>query len=262
MWWRAWKARRIAAKNYRNLLAATAQGKTDLVRARKRLDELAHEAKLSAQTQLLLLTDTANGVLDRLLADSLPEARESEIVSILDSIGVNNDFLRDHATAFADFVVRIAVARANAGRLEILRDHGIVLKDDEVAHLQVRASLMKEVRRTTRTYGGFSFRLAKGIYYHVGSSSVGSVSTSLEEADSGTLTVTSRRVIYTGQRQSREMLHSKIMAVNTYDDGIEFNLSNRQNAPLFRLQKGFGHMLAATLNAAMHHKPMPVPTTR
>jgi len=65
------------------------------------------------------------------------------------------------------------------------------------------------------------------------------------------LTVTSRRVIDTGQRQSREMLHSKIVAVNTYDDGIEFNLSNRQNASLFRMNKGLGHVVAATLNAAM-----------
>ena len=91
----------------------------------------------------------------------------------------------------------------------------------------------------------------------------GLVSTSLEEADHGALTVTSKRVLYTGARQSREMLHSKIMAVNTYDDGIQFNLSNRQNAPLFRLMtKGFGHVVAATLNAAMNHEQISVAAPR
>ncbi len=262
MWWRAWKVRRSAAKNYRHLLTATAQGKTDPVRARKRLDELAREARLSDRTRSLLLADTAIEVLDRVLGDSLPEARESEIVESLECVGVNSDFIRDHASAFEDFLIRLIVARANAGRLEVVRDPAIVLKDGEVAYLQVQASLIKEVRRTTRAYGGFSFRLAKGVYYHVGSSGVGSVSTSLEEADRGTLTVTSGRVVYTGQRQSREMVHSKIMAVNTYDDGIEFNLSNRQNAPLFHMRKGFGHVVAATLNAAMHHEQISVSAPR
>ncbi|MBV8773546.1 MAG: hypothetical protein JO166_14630 [Deltaproteobacteria bacterium] len=254
MWWGAWKARRTAAKNYRNLLAATAQGKTDSIRVRRRLDELAREAKLPDPTRSQLLADSANEMLDRLLGDSLPKARESEILERIDCIGVTDDFIRGHADAFPDLVIRIAVARANAGQLEVLRDPGIILNNGEAAYLQVHASLMKQVRHATRGYGGLSFRLAKGVYYHIGSSRGGSVGTSLEEADRGTLTVTSRRVVYTGQRQSREMLHSKIMAVNTYEDGIEFNLSNRQNAPLFRLRKGFGHVVAATLNAAMHHE--------
>ena len=78
MWWRAWKARKTAAKDYRNLLAATVEGKTDLVRARKRLVELARAARLPHLTRSQLLADMANELLNRLLSDPLPKERESK----------------------------------------------------------------------------------------------------------------------------------------------------------------------------------------
>jgi len=53
--------------------------------------------------------------------------------------------------------MRIIVARANADRLEVVHDPGVMLKDGEVAYLQVRASLMKEVRHSTRAYGRLQF---------------------------------------------------------------------------------------------------------
>ena len=146
-----------------------AQGKADLVPVRKRLDELARKARLPDRKRSLLLADTAMEVLDRLGSAPLSEARESEIMESLERVGVNSDFICDHTNAFTDFVTRLIVARANVGRLEIVPDPGIVLRDGEVAYLKVQASLMKEVRHTSRSYGGFSFRLTKGVYYHIGS---------------------------------------------------------------------------------------------
>jgi hypothetical protein len=215
---------------------------------------LATEANLSDETRAPLLAEAASQLIERIGSDSLSEARESELEAYLTALGISADLVRCHTNAFADFVARLLVARANAGRLTVVSTPGIILKEDEVAYLEVLAALMKEVRHTTRVYSGVSFRLVKGVYYHMGTSGVGSVSTSLQPVDHGKLTITSKRVVYTGSQQSREMAHSKIMAVNTYDDGIQFNLSNRQNAPLFHVSKGFGHVVAATLNAAMHHE--------
>ena len=262
MWWGAWRARRAARSNYRSLLTATVHDKTDLVRAQKRLTELETEANLTDETRAALLAEAASQLIERTGGDSLSEEHESELETYLTALGISADLIRGHMNAFADFVARLLVVRANAGRLTVVNAPGIILKEGEVAYLEVQADLMKEVRNTTRVYSGVSFRLVKGVYYHMGTSQVGSVSTSLQPVDRGKLTVTSKRVVYTGSQQSREIAHSKIMAVNTYDDGIQFNLSNRQNAPLFQMSKGFGHVVAATLNAAMHHEQISISSPR
>lgn len=104
-----------------------------------------------------------------------------------------------------------------------------------------------------RSYGGFSFRVAKGLYAHVGQS-VPQVSRSIEVADRGVLTVTSRRIVYSGRTQTLEIPYSKLLALNIFTNGIQFNQSNRASAPLFRLSSKddpmIAHVMAATINAA------------
>jgi hypothetical protein len=151
-----------------------------------------------------------------------------------------------------ELLSRWQVAMANAGRLITLPDAGIFLKEGEVGHLVVGAELLKEVRHTVRSYGGFSFRLAKGLYAHVGQS-VPYVSRSMQVADRGTLALTSRRIVYTGSKQSLEIPYSKLLALHIFTDGIQFNQSNRTSAPLFRLSSKnpmIAHVVAVTINAA------------
>jgi hypothetical protein len=147
-------------------------------------------------------------------------------------------------------VTRLLIAEINAGRLGTISRPNILLKKGEIAHLEISAQLMKEARDSRRAYGGFTFRIMRGVYYHVGQSQP-LTSTHLEVSDSGVLTVTSRRVVYAGDRQSLEMLLAKILAMKVFTDGIEFNLSNRKAAPLFKIPEGFGHVVAATVNAIM-----------
>jgi hypothetical protein len=62
-------------------------------------------------------------------------------------------------------------------------------------------------------YSGFSFRIAKGVRYHVGGTR-GSYAQGEEvptPIDTGTVTVTDQRVVFQGAKQAREWLFSKLL---------------------------------------------------
>ena len=47
--------------------------------------------------------------------------------------------------------------------------------------------------------------------------------------------MTNKRVLYAESRQTIEMLYSKLVNLSVYTDGLQFHLSNRVNAPLFKI---------------------------
>jgi hypothetical protein len=95
-----------------------------------------------------------------------------------------------------------------------------------------------------------SFRVMKGVSYRVGSFRGRSVEIgrSIEVADSGTLFVTSHRVVYTGLRKSVEVPYPKMLDLNVYTDAVQFHVSGRQTPSMFRVADG--PLIAAAINAA------------
>jgi hypothetical protein len=76
------------------------------------------------------------------------------------------------------------------------------------------------------------------------------VGTELQVADSGVLAVTSQRIAYMGNK-TMELSYAKLMNMDVFSDGVRVHVSNRQNAPLFKVDPGVGEVIAATVNAAM-----------
>jgi hypothetical protein len=75
-------------------------------------------------------------------------------------------------STFGDLLPRLFAASASAGRLPVLPSSRIILRRNEVARMDANADLMKEVvdREWRSGSSGFSFRIAKGVRYRVGSS--------------------------------------------------------------------------------------------
>jgi hypothetical protein len=151
-----------------------------------------------------------------------------------------------------DLLGRMMIARINDGRLPRVQMPKVMLKKGEVAYLELPASLMKEVvvRETRGAYSSWSFRVAKGVRFTTGGYRGRSVvvGTHLEVADRGPLTLTSMRAVYTGMRKTMELPLSKLLSVSVFNDGIQFQMSNRQSAPLFKVPDG--RVAAAVVNAA------------
>jgi len=112
-----------------------------------------------------------------------------------------------------------------------------ILKQNEVPLFGTKAEVIEErkrrvTQRTTsggrRNYGGFSFRVAKGIYYHTGSSAPASPRqttvqsseyTELVAADNGDFLVTNQRILFKGNRsRGIAILKNKLAAIDIDPD--------------------------------------------
>jgi len=112
----------------------------------------------------------------------------------------------------------------------------LMLKRTERAFWTLRGAGLVEPRRGPGQwqggYSGFSFRVAKGVRYHVGGTRGHYVQG--QEAptviDTGTATITDQRLVFQGAKQSREWAFSKLLGYQHFDSPswTAIQVSNRQ----------------------------------
>lgn len=191
---------------------------------------------------------------DQLLADDLlsttEEARWQEVGDVL---GVAQADL--NRPEFKGLLAHLTIARINDGRLpEVPAGQArLMAKRGEIVHLETGAALMKEVidREFRGGSRGVSVPIAKGVRFRTGSFRGKSVvvGSHLEAADTGIISVSSKRVVFMGTRKTIDTPYVKLASLEAFSDGIRIHASNRQGAPLFRLPVG-GAVVAAAIQAA------------
>lgn len=80
--------------------------------------------------------------------------------------------------------------------------------------------------KTERQYQGrrqgMSFRVMKGVHYHVGGTNVKPIEHSyMENKGTGTLYITNKHIIYQGDTAAQKIPYTKLIGVTPYSDGIE-----------------------------------------
>jgi len=123
------------------------------------------------------------------------------------------------------------IAEARRG-LEPIRTH-LILKDGEHAVLEEASALMET--RAYRVYGGGGTRIG-GVY--VG----GGVSESRQRfklIDEGTLTLTTKRLIFDGTQENRTVQLSQVVSVNPWADAIEVSTERRMKSQVYRVENPF-----------------------
>jgi hypothetical protein len=208
-------------------------------------------AHVDGKTRRKLSNEAFTTYAETVLADDhLTSDEEAAFDAVMRGLGLSDDDLQSHA----DLLTRIAVAGFNDGRLPTVASPQLMARRGEVVHMEVSAALLKEVavREWQGGSQGVSFQVAKGVRYRVGATRghLVTVGSQIQVADTGTLSITSMRAAYLGSQKTVEMPYAKLMGMKLYSDGIQFSLSNRQNAPLFRLAVS-PHLVGALVNAAM-----------
>jgi hypothetical protein len=106
-------------------------------------------------------------------------------------------------------------------------DTPLVLAADEIALLHEPSTLIEA--RATRVYAGAGTSV-EGIYLGGGQSS--SVQ-SLKELDSGTLTLTTKRLVFTGSMESRVTNIKEIVLVQNFADAIEISSAKKTKRQVY-----------------------------
>jgi hypothetical protein len=145
------------------------------------------------------------------------------------------------------------VSAINGGILPDVSEPHLLPKKGEIIHFEVAANLMEEeaVKEYRGGYSGFSFPIGKtGVRYRVGGTRgrLVQVGTQMNVVDSGLLAITNKRAVYMGSRKTIDMPLSKLINLNVFDDGVQFQMSNRVNPPLFQTEHS--DIVAALVNAA------------
>lgn len=113
----------------------------------------------------------------------------------------------------------------------------IILKKNEEAILVMPNVTFREprsVRTSLGGYGGPTIRIAKGISFKLGGASSRSVShEEIKKIDVGTLTITNKRLIFTGTMKTLNYNLSKIMSITEFSDGIAIQRENKQKTEYF-----------------------------
>jgi transcription elongation factor Elf1 len=111
-------------------------------------------------------------------------------------------------------------------------DTSLVLAAEEIALLNEPSRLAEA--RSTRVYAGGGTRV-KGIYIGGGQSS--SVQ-ALKELDSGMLTLTTKRLVFTGSMESRVASTKDIVSVENFADAIEISTAKRAKRQVYFVRNG------------------------
>ncbi len=113
----------------------------------------------------------------------------------------------------------------------------VILKKNERALLFLSDVALWEpraVRQTRGAYGGPTFRVAKGVSFRVGSFQSHSEShEELRTIDQGMLTLTNKRLVFTGTKRTTNIDLRKIVSIEPYKDGIASQRENKQKTEYF-----------------------------
>jgi hypothetical protein len=141
---------------------------------------------------------------------------------------------------------------------EVTRVPGVALKKGEVAYLIMDGVGLVEPRRAPSQWvggsQGVSFKIAKGMRYHVGRTR-GHVVQGEERPtviDTGVGVVTNQRMLFVGGKRSTEWAYAKLLGFSLELDGMAiFNVTNRQKASGYAYPPEVDHRVDAVVSAAI-----------
>lgn len=125
----------------------------------------------------------------------------------------------------------------------------ILLSKDEKCYIRIDGVNLQEersVRVSTGGYGGFSFRVAKGVYARTGSFGASSEShLELRLIDTGTLYVTNKRYIFDGSKKNIQGELKQVISVETYSNGVKISRGRTDEGYLW---SGDGEYVGAVIS--------------
>lgn len=187
------------------------------------------------------------------LTGNVTMRKEEELNQIQDFFNIPNVNLIHEKEELAHLRI---LAEIRDGNLPVLNSVEIVLQKEEQAYWSEPSSLIEQQvvgRHYEGGSQGFSFRIAKGVTYRVGSQR-GQLITDkrLVKVSSGSLIFTNKRLIFTGQLKSFDIKLNKVLSVSFAHDGMIFTTGNRENPYLvqFKSQKNV-EIIQAILSQSM-----------
>lgn len=198
----------------------------------ERLEELGLDERSwqRLQPRLYALAIRAVTADRRLTADE-----EQALQQLADHFGIPEQVRSYHARELARYRL---LAELENGHLPEVEPAGMALQRGEVAHWVEPAELLEE-RVVKRQYeggsSGFSFRVAKGVYYHVGGHGGRVITeTGIVPVSRGDLVITNKRIVFRGDRKNFATPWQKVIDLDMYQNGLRISRDGSQKPAMLR----------------------------
>lgn len=190
--------------------------------------------KISSETRIAYIENYVS----QIIADQrLSPAEEQELQAIANSLNINvqmNDQTKEQLRK-----LKLYWALENLDLPIIQSD--IAIQKSEVLHFKVPNVNWYELRsvRQRVSYSGYStsFKVAKGFYLRSGSYKPQSYSVdTMKLIDTGTIYLTNKRIIFTGDKKNSNIRIDKILDFTPYSDGVEIGKETGKS-PTLQMQQ-------------------------
>ena len=109
----------------------------------------------------------------------------------------------------------------------------LILKAGEKVFFSFPGITLREPRAVSRgVYGGPSIRVAKGLTIRVGGFQAQSHE-ELKDIDTGTLVLTTKRLVFSGNKRSVENMLAKLISVDAYDDAVAVRRTGKERTEVY-----------------------------
>ena len=193
------------------------------------------------------------------LQEKLMEVTDGEGVISPDGFRDFVEFVGAHGIDLAsapEISKEVRVGLAQGGAFLPSDGTALILKKDEVSLLDTPVSLLKEVADREFRGGsqGVSVPIGGGMRYRVGAvrGHMVTIGSHWTVADEGVLTVTDRRVVYSGGRKTLEFPFAKLATLNVYSDAIDLGVTSRQSTSSFGTSNA--DLIAGIIHGAITHE--------
>lgn len=180
---------------------------------------------------------------------------EQELLSIQKYLGLADDEIQSSKKELARLRLLNEIQQGNMPTVQVTN---LIMQKDEKAYWIESATLAEEKVLRRRFEGGsqgVSFRIMKGVSYRVGGFRGHSVSeTGVVAVSNGDLILTSKRIVFRGDKKSFAVKLDKILDTQLFTNGLQFSENNRSKPRLIKFaQEGNHNIIGAVLSYAINH---------
>ncbi|MGC8833084.1 MAG: hypothetical protein ACP5R4_03440 [Armatimonadota bacterium] len=211
-----------------DIAAKAAASRSDLAEIQKTIKDVASKSYIDDQSLRDLLVKAWETAVLRVLDDNiLSEDEEHALVAFKNWFSLPTSLLDKngaHAKVAKAAVIRDVLNGEIPQRVKI---EGILpfnlQKGEVLVWLFNNVSYYEPRTKTTYSggYSGASFRIMRGVYYHIGGFRGNPVTTTeIVHIDTGFLGVTNKHIYFTGSAKSFRVRYDKIVSFTPYSDGI------------------------------------------
>jgi len=159
----------------------------------------------------------------------------ARLEQLRNALGLSDEDIRHELEKIMELTLLMEIQKGKLPEIPLEEaSRYIVLTPGEICHCVVNAELYEKVMSKGRGYyHGLSFRIARGVYYRIGTYTMPKIKEEIKQVDEGILIVTSARIVFLGKQRDLEIPLGKLLNIELFQDAFSIHRKGRKKPEYF-----------------------------